>query len=214
MFSFGREESFNDLKVTNKELLKRVREYRDAAEEVEQEHADHVHNLRRSYELDIRAIRERSSDEIRRVEREAELDVEKCDKHVREAQAVRDGEISKLNSKIRDLELQVKERQTESDLEIQEGIQEFKEEHSEEIADLRVKVATLDGKVLAAEANGKSKDIVIEILKKQLDSRGEDMAAIVELAGDIAPKMDVDAFNFEVNVPVSAKTGGEQKKQN
>lgn len=207
-----------------KSLQQLLKAERRVNEELREEIADAEHNTYRYHQQDIREANEQVEDAEYRADRKVVVAGYKANDATADAKREArdefqakldksDAKIAELESTIRTLELEAEESQQDTDLAIQEGILEFREAHVEDVAKLQVKVATLEGEVKAAQADGKSKDQVIKILTDLLEDYGETNSQLVETISEVAPKINLEKIGFEVTVPVPAKQGGgEQKK--
>lgn len=213
-----------ELKESNKALVKRVKQLESEITEQREKDDDDYHEIYRENYLKQRKQDESQEDFEHRMERSSNKSEVRNQDAIEEAKRLarneskvalskKEEEVAELKSQIRDLELAAEEEQQETDLAIQEGILEYKEAHLEDVSKLQVKVATLEGEVKAAQADGKSKDQVIKILTDLLEDYGETNSQLVETISEVAPKINLEKIGFEVTVPVPAKQGGgEQKK--
>lgn len=214
----------SELKETNKALVQRITKLESENTELREQDADDYHEIQREAFLNERMRDESQADFEHRMERR-ETRSDECSEDAitaakrtaaKEAQTALDkkaDELAVAKSENRELTLQLEEQQQETDLAIQEGILEYKEEHLEDMVKLQVSNAELKGEVKAAQADGKSKDQVIKILTDLLTKSGETNASLVEAITEVAPKINLEKLGFEVTVPVAAKQSGEQKKQ-
>lgn len=228
MFRIFTTETENDLRSTNKALLKQLKAADRINESLQEQLDDQDHETYRSHTLEIRNMREDHEKEIREVriardfmmekmETETDAKIERAAKENKAALSVKDTKVAELQSEINDLKLAKEEDTLDVDLQIQEGINEFKEEHGEEVSDLQVQLAKSQGETKAAQAETKSKDAIIAVLTAQMKSNHDDVETMVELAGNLAPKVSLDKFNINVEVPapvtVTQKGGDNNKEQ-
>lgn len=225
---FGSSESESELRTTNKALLKQLKAADVRIENLETELEDQQHETYRSHENYVRDLQEERADAEHRAERRTAERIEEiqeaADERVEEAEAKfekqledKDTQIAELQSQIRTLELAAEEESLDVDLQVQEGINEYKEEHQEEVTSLQVKLATSEGQTKTAQAETKSKDAIIAVLTTQLESRGEDVESMIDFAKSVAPKVSLDKFQINVEVPapvtVQQKGGGDQQQK-
>lgn len=229
MFNFfSKSVDTEEVKEVNKALLKRVKEKDQRIEELEEQIEDQENDTYRSHRLDIQQYENRIVDLENRYERRLEaVRVENrdlADEKIEAAEAknkaaflAKDNKIVDQTSEIRTLELKLEEDALDVDLQIQEGINDYKSEHQSEVTALEVKVAKLEGDVKAANAESKSKDQIISVLAAVSDSKGDDIDAMIEFAKTVAPKVNLEKFSINVEVPapvtVSQKGGDQQQKK-
>lgn len=186
--------------------------------------ADSEHKTYRQHRLELRNADEDVEDVEYHADRKVTVAEEKATDAVEDAkrQAKReakqsldqaDTKIAELKSVVRELELAAEEDEASSDLAIQEGILEYKEEHIKDVTALEVKLAEAKGQTLAAQADAKSKDQVIKVLTDLLEGHGEQVDSLIEAITEVAPKINLEKLGFEVTVPVAAKQGGGDNKQ-
>lgn len=230
MFNFFRTEDEAELRTTNKALLKQIKNLNRTIEELQEDLDEQAHETYRSHRMDVRDLEETLEDRDARYERDltnatekanqrADDRIEENDKKNQQALVAKDTKIAELQSTVRELELAAEEDTLDVDLQIQEGINEFKEEHSEDVTALQVKLATSMGETKTAQAYASSKDAIIKILTDLVESRGEDVSEMIEFAQEtisaVAPTVDLSDISFNVNVPQQqTKNGGEQQKKN
>lgn len=222
----GYPEDASEAKIQIKALTKQVKNLTKENENLREEMEDADHDASRWQRRELREARESAEDaqysadrQVALAEREAEDSSEDAARAFKKAHKAeldkKDVEIANATSKVRTLELQLKEKGQDTDLAIQEGILEYKEEHMEEVKNLEVKLAVSQGETKSAQAESKQKDIVIKVLTDLLTKAGETNDSLVEAITEVAPKINLEKLGFEVTVPAAAKQGGgDQKKQN
>lgn len=230
MFRFFLGATEQEVRSTNKALTKKLIQAEKTIETLREEAENKSYEATRFHREQLRNVVNECDDRLARYVRE---DVEKMqaaedehrdqirkimDEH-RALLAKKDEEIATLKSELREANLALAEETQDIDLAIREGIIEAKEgltrEVLEQINRFEIENAKLQGELKASKAETASKDAIIAVLTKQAGTFHDDVETMIEFAEGVTPKVNLDKFNINVEVPapVMVTQKGDSKEQ-